>query len=355
MIGTVCVAGVFALMWTVGTLLPEEHVVSTRTGYGEAPDSVFAAITDVATHPSWRSDVSSVDLLSSHPSRWRETADHPIPNHGSHAMEGVTGIGGIFLKADDPGALATWYRDYLEVPVGEEGWTTFRWRHADDPAREGSTTWSIFPRTSDYFGSETASFMVNYRVGDLDAVLARLRAAGAEVDDRLEEYPYGRFGWATDPEGNRIELWEPVDAPADGAPEEGGSTAGSSEEAAEREVRSAQAAMIAAELAGDADALARLIAYDFHGVDPVNGILTKETVLEGYRTGRVSLEAHEVSEVQVRVFGSTAVVTGRARMRGEAAHRAFDGELSYMDVWVRGPGGWRLAAAHVAPVDAPAG
>lgn len=125
-------------------------------------------------------------------------------------MAKVTGIGGIFFKAADPGQLARWYRERLGVPVGEGLAADFPWRSADDPDRPGRTVWSLFPADSDYLGSDERRFMVNYRVDDLNELLAELRAAGVEVDDRVEEYEYGRFAWITDPEGNRIELWEPA-------------------------------------------------------------------------------------------------------------------------------------------------
>jgi predicted enzyme related to lactoylglutathione lyase len=120
-------------------------------------------------------------------------------------MEHVLGIGGIFFKARDPKALAAWYRQHLGVPV-EPGQThaAFAAAAAGEPA-----VWSAFPADTSYFGSGPAPFMVNYRVRNLDVMLAQLRAAGAQVEDRVEEYDYGRFGWAADPEGNRFELWEP--------------------------------------------------------------------------------------------------------------------------------------------------
>ncbi|HSJ16426.1 MAG TPA: VOC family protein [Longimicrobiales bacterium] len=120
-------------------------------------------------------------------------------------MERVSGIGGIFFKAADPGSLAAWYREHLGMPV-EEGQT---YASIESGAAGEPTVWSTFAVNTSYFGRDDARFMVNYRVRDLDAMLAQLRAAGAEVDDRVEEYDYGRFGWAVDPEGNRFELWEP--------------------------------------------------------------------------------------------------------------------------------------------------
>jgi predicted enzyme related to lactoylglutathione lyase len=119
-------------------------------------------------------------------------------------MERVVGVGGVFFKARDPQALAAWYSQHLGVPV-EAGQT-----YASFTTAAGdSEVWATFPADTKYFGSGPAPFMINYRVRNLAAILAQLRAAGAQVDDRVEEYEYGRFGWATDPEGNRFELWEP--------------------------------------------------------------------------------------------------------------------------------------------------
>lgn len=120
-------------------------------------------------------------------------------------MEQVLGIGGIFFKARDPKALAAWYREHLGLPL-EAGQTYAAFASA---AAAEQTVWSVFPTDTSYLGSGPAPFMVNYRVPNLDAMLAQLRAAGAQVDDKVEDYDYGRFGWATDPEGNRFELWEP--------------------------------------------------------------------------------------------------------------------------------------------------
>jgi predicted enzyme related to lactoylglutathione lyase len=120
----------------------------------------------------------------------------------------VTGIGGIFFKAEDPKALAGWYRRHLGIRIeGNVG--VFTWRSAKDPRRKGHTVWALFPQATDYFGASRNAFMINYRVKDLDAILASLRRSGADVDPRIEESEYGRFGWVTDPEGNRIELWQP--------------------------------------------------------------------------------------------------------------------------------------------------
>jgi predicted enzyme related to lactoylglutathione lyase len=119
----------------------------------------------------------------------------------------VTGLGGVFFKADDPKRLSSWYETHLGLK-GEDGSVFFRWRERDADA-PGMTVWSIFPRDSGYFDPSRAPFMLNYRVDDLDAILERLRAEGVTIDDRREDSQYGRFAWIMDPEGNRIELWQP--------------------------------------------------------------------------------------------------------------------------------------------------
>jgi catechol 2,3-dioxygenase-like lactoylglutathione lyase family enzyme len=125
-------------------------------------------------------------------------------------MERVLGIGGTFFRARDPGALARWYQDHLGILAGDDQ----VWRQ-----EAGPTVWAPFPADTDYFGRREQAFMVNFRVGDLDAMLAQLRAAGAAVDDRTEDMAgVGRFGWASDPEGNRFELWEPSAAALEAPP-----------------------------------------------------------------------------------------------------------------------------------------
>ena len=121
-------------------------------------------------------------------------------------MEKVLGLGGVFLKAADPQALSAWYRDHLGLQVQDFGGTFGAVFPFADP-EPGYQLWSAFPKASTYF---PGAVMVNFRVANLDAMLAQLRAAGAAVDDKIEaSADYGRFGWARDPEGNRIELWQP--------------------------------------------------------------------------------------------------------------------------------------------------
>jgi catechol 2,3-dioxygenase-like lactoylglutathione lyase family enzyme len=119
-------------------------------------------------------------------------------------MERVLGIGGIFFKAKDPKALKAWYRDHLGVPTDEHGETMFS--SSEEPG--AVLVWSPFPADTTYFEPSKAPFMLNFRVRNLHAMLAQLRAAGVTVDEKVQDEPYGKFGWVMDPEGNRIELWE---------------------------------------------------------------------------------------------------------------------------------------------------
>ena len=142
-------------------------------------------------------------------------------------MERVTGIGGIFFKAEDPAALVEWYRRHLGVEPEPFGGVIFRWyerpeagqaavvpstdrsSEAPAPLREGTTVWSAFPKDTGHFAPSAAPFMINYRVRDLDAMLAQLREAGVPLVGEPESSEYGSFAWLQDPEGNKIELWQP--------------------------------------------------------------------------------------------------------------------------------------------------
>jgi predicted enzyme related to lactoylglutathione lyase len=119
-------------------------------------------------------------------------------------MARITGIGGVFFRSSDPHRILDWYADVLGLPIDANGSAVLR---CVEPA---SAVLAPFPRETDYFGARTQGYMINLRVDDLDGALAAVRAAGGTVDSRTEESEYGRFGWIVDPDGNRVELWEPA-------------------------------------------------------------------------------------------------------------------------------------------------
>ena len=123
-------------------------------------------------------------------------------------MKRVTGIGGIFFKSNDPAALREWYRRHLGIEAQEWG-AVFNWKDDENPTGTGTTVWNIFKSETTYFAPSTSPFMINYRVADLPALLAALREEGCTVDEKMDESEFGKFGWVMDPEGNRIELWQP--------------------------------------------------------------------------------------------------------------------------------------------------
>jgi len=122
----------------------------------------------------------------------------------------VTGIGGIFFKTKDPEAMKDWYQKNLGLVTNEYG-SVFEFRSTDQPEDKGYLVWSPFTEDTKYFDPSKKEFMVNYRVENLVELLEQLRSDGVEIVGEIEEYDYGKFAHIVDPEGNKIELWEPVD------------------------------------------------------------------------------------------------------------------------------------------------
>lgn len=123
-------------------------------------------------------------------------------------MKRVIGIGGLFFKAKDPDRIKEWYATHLGIPVSEHG-MSFDWRKEN--GEKGYTIWSPFKETTQYFNPSDKPFMFNYRVENLEELLKALEKEGVTIVGKMEAYEYGKFGWILDPEGNKIELWEPVD------------------------------------------------------------------------------------------------------------------------------------------------
>ena len=124
-------------------------------------------------------------------------------------MKRVTGIGGIFFKAKDALSLQAWYKQHLGIDVQVWGGTAFSWTDADGKPMGGSTIWSISPDESDQFAPSAAPFMINYRVENVHALVKVLKEEGCNVLEKIDESEFGMFAWVIDPEGNKIELWQP--------------------------------------------------------------------------------------------------------------------------------------------------
>ena len=134
----------------------------------------------------------------------------PINLSHRSSLQRVTGIGGIFFKANNVKQQREWYKNHLGIEYADkDGGASFYWREDEHPEKRGFTVWSIFPSDTKYFDSSTAPFMMNFRVANLDALVKQLESEGVKIVGGIEEYEYGRFAWVMDPEGNRVELWEP--------------------------------------------------------------------------------------------------------------------------------------------------
>jgi predicted enzyme related to lactoylglutathione lyase len=122
----------------------------------------------------------------------------------------VTAIGGIFFKSDNPEESKDWYRKHLGIESDKYG-GAFEWRHSQDPDKKGYTAWSVFDSQTEYTKPSTKEFMINYRVENLEELLKTLEKEGVEIVGKMESFEYGKFGWIMDPNGIKIELWEPND------------------------------------------------------------------------------------------------------------------------------------------------
>lgn len=125
-------------------------------------------------------------------------------------MKRVTGLGGVFFKSRDPEKIKEWYQKHLGIESDQYG-AMFEWRSVENPDKKCCTVWSPFSDKTEYFAPSEKPYMFNYRVENLEKLLEVLRDEGVTVVGEIEEYEYGKFGWIMDPEGNKIELWEPVD------------------------------------------------------------------------------------------------------------------------------------------------
>ena len=123
----------------------------------------------------------------------------------------VTGLGGIFLKMKDPKSTTSWYDKHLGLNFKGNSYQTFKWRDYENPDKTGRTEFSLFKEDSTYFEPSQSTFMLNLRVENLEKLLDILRGEGVTIIGDMQAYDYGKFAWILDPEGNKIELWEPID------------------------------------------------------------------------------------------------------------------------------------------------
>lgn len=137
--------------------------------------------------------------------------DTTISKRSDELKKKVMGIGGIFFKTKNPQLMKDWYKKHLGMKMNEYG-AMFEFRSTDEPDKRGYLQWSPFSEKTKYFQPSEKEFMINYRVADLEALLEELRGQGVEIVDTMETYEYGKFIHIMDPEGNKIELWEPVDS-----------------------------------------------------------------------------------------------------------------------------------------------
>ena len=125
-------------------------------------------------------------------------------------MKRVTGIGGVFFKTPNPANSREWYNKHLGIESSQYG-AVFEWLQKDNPTKEGNTAWNPFPADTQYFNPSKQEFMINYRVENLEALLVLLKEEGVTIVGDMESFDYGKFAWIMDSDGNKIELWEPVD------------------------------------------------------------------------------------------------------------------------------------------------
>lgn len=171
------------------------------------------------THTGWPKDEKWLPVYDYFDKAWDSVLDnlsvHDLKLKAEERSERkVTGIGGIFFKCKDPDKLKEWYKQNLGLNTDNYG-TSFEWRQGDDPAKYGFTQWSPFKESTKYFEPSTREFMINYRVENLEKLVDQLKKDGVTVTDEIESYDYGKFVHIMDIEGNKIELWEPVDAEYD--------------------------------------------------------------------------------------------------------------------------------------------
>lgn len=143
----------------------------------------------------------------------------PVRNMNDQSIQG---FGGVFFKAKDPKVLCAWYDEHLGTTFNGTQSCYYKWSERDHPENIGSTSFGVFAERSTYFDPSKSNFMFNFRVNNLEGLIEKLKRKNIQVVGEVEKYDYGNFGWIVDPEGNKIELWEPIDAVLDAYEQEQG-------------------------------------------------------------------------------------------------------------------------------------
>jgi predicted enzyme related to lactoylglutathione lyase len=135
-------------------------------------------------------------------------------------MKKVTGIGGIFFKSSAPKELLAWYREHLGIESEDWGGWVFQWREKDNPEQIGQTVFTPFKQDTKKMVPSTEPYMFNFRVADLSVLIAQLQSEGVQLVGEMQDTEYGKFAWIMDPDGRKIELWQPPDVDASSAANE---------------------------------------------------------------------------------------------------------------------------------------
>ena len=218
--GKILVGWMFYFDWFPDYTIELEKIIGTGNelaafGYAQG---TYNNLKDEAAKSFWRLPVAwKVEVRDNKIALWQVYADNSLPSQivNRYALpageeDKVNGIGGVFFKAANPKALCKWYDEHLGTNFGENDYTTFYWRQRHNKEHLGTLTFSAFREDTDYFEPSDKPYMFNFRVNNLDALLLRLKLEGVQVLNKTESYDYGKFAWAIDPEGNKIELWEPM-------------------------------------------------------------------------------------------------------------------------------------------------
>lgn len=202
----------FSFTWNI----PPNFSELRKSGYKSWVTVEFDSINEkqttiTLTHFGWTDDEKLNPVIDYFTLAWDKVFsnlskfDEEIP---VATLNKVTGIGGLFFKCDDPKKMTEWYRVHLGLNTNEYG-AIFEWRRSENSERKGTTQWSPFSKSTNYFAPSTKDFMINYRVNHLAELVDQLKKDGVKITDSIQTYDYGKFVHIMDPEGNKIELWEP--------------------------------------------------------------------------------------------------------------------------------------------------